>query len=606
METKRKNRILVMVLSMLLVIALLTGCGSDNSGNNGNDSAAPSTSTDGNNKEGGDDVTTGDTKFDERVTLYVTAFVSNYEPDGRRTDPVSKYIEENLNIDLELTGVIESDYPTQLSAMIASRDLPDVFLLSDAVQQVPMLMSSNSILCIDPYLEEYAPNTLADPNGLVMLEAYRSPAFSPDGKVYLWGLCKGAWDDGTQPTCGHYIRWDLYKEAGYPRLETYDEDLLDVLEQLVALEPETDDGQKTYGTGAWFGDGQGWGEWVFTYGLAPQEGANLAGYRTLAISTIDSTPKKGNQLTDPNGYFWRAVQFYNRANQRGLLDPDSFTQKSDVYEEKLKNGRYMFNVPGWMAGNANAEFNKKEGNLKTFVSLPSIQADAEDRFGNMYRGERIYCISSDTEHPERCVALLDFVSTYDFSLIAWNGLEGTLWNMENGVPVPTEEYLSMQRDAEVQVKIGAQAYHHFCGYGNGSVHPDYGVCIDLLQYSPQAVEKKMNDTIRDFVNHYGQKSWVDVYRAETTNTDSMNLLSFGEPPEDLKNYINNMEAYIGKNIFKAVAAKDDAEFEAIRDEMITVLKNEHHIDEIYQYFYDEATSQADQVARLAELINKAK
>ncbi len=104
-----------------------------------------------------------------------------------------------------------------------------------------------------------------------MVTAERMPANSPDGNMYLWGMCKGSWDDGTVPTCGHYLRWDLYKEAGYPKLENYDEDLLDVLEQMVALEPETADGQKTYGCGAWFGAGQGWGEWVFTFGLGPQK-----------------------------------------------------------------------------------------------------------------------------------------------------------------------------------------------------------------------------------------------------------------------------------------------------------------------------------------------
>ena len=52
----------------------------------------------------------------------------------------------------------------------------------------------------------------------------------------------------------------------------------------------------------------------------------------------------------------------------------------------------MFNVPGWMSGNANQEFNKTEGNQKTFISMPSLSGDAEDRFGNMYRGERQYVV----------------------------------------------------------------------------------------------------------------------------------------------------------------------------------------------------------------------
>ena len=60
-------------------------------------------------------------------------------------------------------------------------------------------------------------------------------------------------------------------------------------------------------------------------GLGPQEGVNLIETtgRVLGVSTVDSKPLENNQLTDPEGIFWRAVRFYNRANQRGLLDPDS-------------------------------------------------------------------------------------------------------------------------------------------------------------------------------------------------------------------------------------------------------------------------------------------
>lgn len=598
----KMKRLLAFALTLVMLIALISACGGE--GTTTTTGGGGDTTTADN---GGDDTTeppSGDTKFDENVTLYVTAFVSRGEQDGRRTDPVSLYIEETLNVNLELTGVIESEYPTQLSALIAANDLPDIFLFSDATKQLPMLLASQNIAALDPYLDEYAPNTLSDPNGKVMIEANRMPANSPDGNVYLWGVCKGSWDDGTLPTCGHYIRWDVYAEAGYPELENYDEDLLDVLELMVEAEPETADGSRTYGMGAWFGDGQAWGEWVFTFGLAPQEGANLIETtgRTLAVSTVDSTPINSNQMTDPDGYYWRAMRFYNKANQRGLLDPDSFTQRSDVYEDKLKAGRYMFNVPGWMAANTNNEFNKEAGNTKTFVSLPSLQSDAEDRFGNMYRGERQYGVSAKSENIDRCVALLDFVSSYDFSLTAWNGPEGVNWNMENGVPTPTDEYLAATKDDAFGVETGANVYHHLLGYGNGSIHPDYGVAVDLYQFSEKAVAKKTNSTIQDFIDHFGQTSLIDVYRAETPVTNSVNMISFGEPSSDIVNNVNNLNAYMGRNFTKLIAAESDADFEALRDEMINDMQ-EFDIDGIFEYFYNEAVAQADDVEKLVNMIN---
>lgn len=564
---------------------------------------------------GGDTASTGDTsgggsstdnKFAERVALDVCAFVSQNEQDGRRSDPISKYIEDQLNIDLYLTGVTEADWPNQLATMMAGQDLPDIFLLSNPTEQLSMLLASNSALNLSPYLEEYAPNTMADPGGQLMVTANTQSANSPDGNLYLWGMCKGSWDDGTVPTCGHYIRWDLYKEAGYPTLENFDEDMLDVMEAMVALEPETADGQKTYGLGCWFGAGQGWGEWFFTFGMAPQEGANLieSTGRVLGVSTVDSTPLETNQLTDKEGYFWRAVKFANKANQRGLLDPDSFTMTSDTYEENLKAGKYMFNYPGWMSTSANNEFAKTEGNTKMFISLPAIGADAEDRFGNMYRGERQYAVNGQTKNPERCVALLDFVSTYDFSRIAYNGLEGTYWNMEDGVPTPTDEYLTITKDEAEATATGVGLYHHFMGYGNGAIAPDGSGYMDLYQFSDKAKDAKMNETLQDFIDHYGAESQVDVYRQETETTNSQMFISFGEPDDEISNYVNEINAYVGTTVFTAVAATSDEEFQKIQDEMITTLQNNYHVDEVFEYFYNEAVAQADDVAVLSEMSNE--
>ena len=539
---------------------------------------------------------------EDRVDLDIVAFVGSNEPDGLRSEPVTKWLEDKLNVNIYLTHVTEADWPTQLSAMLADNDLPDIFLLSDATKQLPMLLDAGSVLDYSPYLEQYAPNTMKDPAGRMMIAGNSTAAWSPDGGTYLWGLCKGSWDDGTQPTCGHYIRWDLYAKAGYPKLENFDTDMLDVMQAMVDLEPETADGQKTYGIGSWFGNGQDWGEWFFIYGMAPQEGASLQESTglTLAINTADSTPINSNQLTDPDGYFWRAVKFMYEANKRGLLDPDSFTQQSDVYEENLKAGKYMFNYPGWMSGNANAEFNKVDGNEKMFISIPAVGVDQEDRFGNMYRGERQYVINANTANPERCVALMDLVSTHEFSRISYNGFEGEFYTVEDGMPVPTDEFLTTTIDDDFVTKTGITLYHHFMGYGNGTLDPKDGEATDLKLYSKKAMAAKSNATLEDFINYYGAESWGDVYRSQTPTTTSMNFISLSSEG-DITSYVNEIKAYRGKNVFNCVAAKSDEEFEQLRDQMIKELQENYHVDEVFQYFYDQAASQSDQIAELAAL-----
>ncbi|MBQ8638627.1 MAG: hypothetical protein IJ468_05615 [Lachnospiraceae bacterium] len=238
-----------------------------------------------------------------------------------------------------------------------------------------------------------------------------------------------------------------------------------------------------------------------------------------------------------------------------------------------------------------------------FISLPSIGADAEDRFGNMYRGERQYVISADAENPERCVALLDFLSSYEFSRIAWNGLEGTYWNMEDGVPVPTDEYLDVTKDDALGVETGVNVYHHFCGFGNGTIDPETGVAVDLYQFSQKALDANMNETMKNFLEYYGQNTQAAVYRAETSVTASSSFISFGSPEGDIASYVNEINAYMGKNVFNCVAAEDDEAFAAARDAMIEELQADYHVDEVFEYFYQEALEQADEVAALVEMNN---
>ena len=50
----------------------------------------------------------------------------------------------------------------------------------------------------------------------------------------------------------------------------------------------------------------------------------------------------------------------------------------------------------------------------------------------------------------------------------------------------------------------------------------------------------------------------------------------------------------------------DEEFEAVRTKIIEELQKNYHVDEVFQYFYDEALAQADDVAKLVDMNNAIK
>jgi hypothetical protein len=438
-----------------------------------------------------------------------------------------------------------------------------------------------------------------------MIEALRGPAYSPDGKLYRWGLCKGSYDDGTLPTVSNYLLWDVYKQAGYPRLENFNDDMVNVLEAMVKAYPVNAEGKKTYGVGGWFGDGQGWGEWLIYYlNLWPEAIHHDDNHQILAINTVDSTAINKNSFTDPTSYYWQAVEFYNKAYQRGLFDTDSFTQNVDAYVAKLNEGRYMLTTAGWQASGANDEFKKTSGNTHEFVSLPSLNGKAEARFNTLPFGERHYGVLAKTKYPERCVALLDYISTYEFSRLVFNGVEGINWSMVNGKPTPKPEYLSADRgNKDWRIRTGANIYGHFMGYGNGTIDPATGVAIDLYQYSQEANEKKMTPTLRDFISHYGQNTLLEVYESKAQVLTALDMIALGAYPDNLQGYINGLNAYIAKNFTKVIVARNDAEFVRLRDEMIAGM-TDFHVDEIFRVVYNEAAGQGDQIAKLVRMLEQ--
>ena len=534
---------------------------------------------------------------EEPITLRVAAYMGENEPDGFLSDPVTKYIEESLGIRMEVTHTREADWSNQLAALMAANDLPDVFILSNVTTELPKLLDAEQILCIDDYLDSATQST-SIPAIQAMMEANRM--YSNDGKLYSWGLCLGDWSDGTKPTAGNYIRWDLYAKLGYPEINSY-MDLLDVLEQMVALEPQTSTGLPTYALGAWFGDGQTWALANIDYFGAHSEGIYTipSGY-TFAINTLDSTPVAENQLTTTSSRFWTAVDFYAEAYRRGLLDPDSFTMTQQMWQDKISAGQYMYCMFGWEATDANSEFYKNEGNAMEFISIPSINGVVEGRISNMFAGERKYCISAQTQYPEKCVELLDFVSTYENSLILINGLEGDTWNRdENGELVPTDEYLACDREDDVyRTTHGNYVWNHFMAFSNGVFWEDGNTCIDLWQFSEEAMAANTTATMQDFLDHYGVTSQLQAYLNETENNTINNFYVVPTLDDMMTMYVSNLSDYVYKNVFKLITCETEEAYEAQKAEFIEgAVKN--NADEIFEYFYQTAVDQAESMSSLA-------
>lgn len=536
-------------------------------------------------------------EFKENVSLNIYAFCDDPFSGPDRTDPVTKYLEEKMNVKVAITSCNEQEWPTQLAAFIASNDLPDIFYLSDAAKQIPMLTEAKAILAIEPYLADNAPNLALDPMGQAMIKKRRDycNGIVGDNQLYVIGLCKGSWDGYHNPTCGRYFRWDLYAKAGYPEMKKH-EDIVDALAKMWDFEKETENKQSTYPVGGWFGDVQGWSEWPINSGLANPIGAVTLTESLAALSYGTFDLIEGNMLKEKDSIFWRGVGFYNKANQLGILDPDSFTQNQAAWNEKFDAGRYFYFPHGWVLTNINNKFQTYGWTDKAFVAIPMLADEvAEDRIHMDIAGERLYCIAANTAAPERCVAVLDYVSTYEWSRYSFSGLEGDLWKYDDAgkVVVDKEKFLDPELTAEWKQEHGAKVYHHFMGYRYTDKWPKDGEPVDLYQFSKEALDKVLVPGYQAMLDYYGASDLKDLYTdkaAKPKESVGYNFYGLGDAPAELKTYQANLEAYRWKNVFKIVAAKDDAEFTKLQDDFIAKL-GEYKCDELYEYWVTTAKAQ---------------
>ena len=161
-----------------------------------------------------------------------------------------------------------------------------------------------------------------------------------DGGLYFWTPFIGKEPVGSEEWNGFTIRWDWYKELGYPEVKDEDE-FLDVVKQIVDNHPATENGDKVYGV-ATFSDGSLWGWWAFGcfYGFH-----NLSDAYSIRIA--DNANEVVNNFTTMDSPVWHAIEYYYKANQMGIFDPDSLTMKGEDLNAKATNGQLVSPLCGW-------------------------------------------------------------------------------------------------------------------------------------------------------------------------------------------------------------------------------------------------------------------
>jgi putative aldouronate transport system substrate-binding protein len=378
---------------------------------------------------------------------------------------------------------------------------------------------------------------------------------------------------------GPAIRWDYYKELGYPKANEI-EDFLPIVKTIVERHPVNEDGQKVYGMslGGYYGTG------VVTY-LLRTLGYNKGLGGNLLLD--HRTDKVVSFFEKETGY--RSLKFFFTANQMGLMDPDSITQADTAQmNAKYMAGRAVFSVMAESYG-----FNTPErtaagiGIMPVFFTNELQTKNAE----TYYTGERTgIAISANTKNLDKALAFLDFMYSWDGAWELKCGPKGVTWDLDaDGEPYWTELKLQIDNNPDTKLPNGSvwgsiDAIISGVPLGRQEKHPVYKRTLDATWGTGDWIDKpwypRLTKLQEEWNTYMNAEDQIDYLTKNNMIRDSP-YAPMPTAPEEIR----LMEARIAEVVVhqKLMYAKDEAEFDAVWNDMVAQAKD-RGLDTVQQWY----------------------
>ena len=453
----------------------------------------------------------------------------------------------------------------KLQALMASGELCDLVVFKDN-KQVSNAISGNMLLSLDDY-KDYLPDLYSNvPEAINYSKEYLS-----DDTKSLYAIPLGIKTDpetAGNTNAAPLIRYDLYKKIGTPDINKM-EDLLDVLKKMQDLEPTNEDGQKVYGLSIW----SDWDRSYMTMALfaAKNVGVTIPGEGN-PVEVHHSNNNEVISIMDENSFYLRYLKFLFNANQMGILDPDSMTQRFDDACDKTASGRVLMMYDTWGTGNFSTT--ERENQNIGFARLPMVGEKAVQDSLQPIGGAWRVAVGKSTQHPEKCAEFINYIYSYEGAMTTINGPQGVVWdvNKENKPYILEEGYsYLLEPDKELP---GGMSFNKGLGllmcsaYTSAEINPEYNTPIgngywDKPDYAPEDTE-----LVKTWQADYGAKDLLTYLN----KIDAVQIAPFVPAitlTDDMEQISSRVGDVIKTNSWKMIFAKDEAEFNQLKEEMIS-------------------------------------
>ena len=502
------------------------------------------------------------------LTIDVYDDAANYN--GLQTGWFAKVIKDRFNIELNI--IASQVVGNQVYATRSEEgNLGDIILVDKS--KFPEIVEAGLAKDISDKLPE-CENIMKFKD---QIDVYNKGLTGEDGKYY--GIPTEMTDTAPDTLTDDVIysspmlRWDLYKAIGAPDLANLD-DLLDALAKIHEIHPVNDDGDPAYPFTLW-------ADW--------DGNDNMIGIANVVqLTTWYGEKLKGSAMLKPDYTFsplyerenayYKITKFLNKANQMGLVDPDSGTQPWDTVSSKLSTGRADVMWYSWQVGfwNSVDRLNAGTGFIFIPVGDQNYYADADRYYGS----DRMFGIGAGVEGEkyDRIMAFLDWYASPEGATFQHDGIEGLNYTVgEDGKFIPYKDNALMD-NLPVPEEYGAGGYSD----GNNAINQWIvsSICVNPL--TGERYAQKYWQSYKDMTMTEMKKEWQEKFGAEdSVDWMKKNGKLLASPSVDftpaadnndfiaLRSDVNKCLCEYTWNLIMTCAT--DEEFEALWDEMVVQL-----------------------------------
>ncbi len=397
-----------------------------------------------------------DCPYDEFIVVDVLDSLANFQ--GIQSGWFAEIVKQKFNMELNIIAPnVTGGGDTLYDMRYAAGNLGDLVITTSENGKLQDMVSAGLLINMEEMLEDKS------------IMRYESAIKSLNDKIQEDGIYAIPSEISTQPATnpsegldlnfGPYLRWDLYKELGYPKLKTL-EDLLPVLKAMQDINPVSDSGDKTYALSLFK-------DWDGNLMNNAKQPACLYGYDEFGFLLVKADGSDYQSIIDTDSMYMRVLKFFFDANQMGLVDPESTTQNYTRLFEKYEDGAILYSFWPWLGQSAyNTIENENEG--KGFML-----ADIEDMkifsYGCTQNGNQkcVIAVGSQAKDPERLADFIDWLYSPEGVYInnaqpsgGAPGPEGVTWEMTDEGPVLTELGIKalLNGDADMPAELGGGTF----------------------------------------------------------------------------------------------------------------------------------------------------